>query len=183
MKGFIGLKRMMAGLAWQDSPEFVSLNEGVRLMGQGMQVPGGSLSSTPSQTLKPATRRIALVSNDRGIDGLLEYAIETCQRLDARLDLLTPAVCGAGEITAQERRLRQAGVDFLRISLGAGPVDDVLAYIASHPSLLFLLASPEDGVAKTLLEDVIPQRGRRLQVPLVLIEDRPATGKPAQSAA
>ena len=124
-----------------------------------------------------------MISDGRGERAPLDYAIDACSRQGAMIDLLVHGVVDPTSISALENRIRAADLDCHRIQLGMNPGDDIVDYIRSQPSLIFLVASSDDDVAKVLIVDVIPRRGRRVPVPLVLIEDRSFARSAKKSAA
>jgi hypothetical protein len=56
------------------------------------------------------------------------------------------------------------------IRLETNTVDTLIEQTCNHPSLIFLVAMPDDAAAKRLIEAVIPCRGVSVPVPRVLIE-------------
>ena len=167
------LKRMLNGLAYQDAGEYLPMREKMDLVGYGPR------TTTPSRrppAWRPArasaTRRIALISDARGADALFDYAIDVSSRQHAAIDLLIHGVADTAGIAAMVNQVRAAGLEHGYVRLGLKPVNDIVDYIYRHPSLGFLLATPEDKVARTLIEEVIPKRRGRIPVPLVLIGDQ-----------
>ncbi|MBW9261492.1 MAG: hypothetical protein K1566_03565 [Candidatus Thiodiazotropha sp. (ex. Lucinisca nassula)] len=177
------LKRMLNGLAHQDAGEFLSMRDKLNVLGMGSETRAKSSPPPHKMAKKPTTQRIAFISDGRGLGTPLSYAIDACSRQGANIDLLIHGTTDTANISALENRIRAVGLDHHRIQLGMKPVDDVINYICNHPSLIFLVAMPDDETAKVLIEEVIPKRGGRIPVPLVLIEDRSSTSQTKQSAA
>lgn len=177
------LKRALSGLAYQDAGEFLPMHEKMKMLGMTQEAKGMRASSAPSATRKPAIHRIALISDGRGEGAPIEYVIEACLRQNARIDLLTHGTVDTARISSLENQIRAAGLDYHRIQLGVNPIDDIVNYINNYPALDFLVAMPDDEVAKVLIEEEIPKRGGRICVPLVLIEDRSLRPSVKQSAA
>ncbi|RLA04797.1 MAG: hypothetical protein DRQ47_02815 [Gammaproteobacteria bacterium] len=178
-----GLKKMLAGLAHQDAGEFLSMGEKLEVLGYGTKTKEKPLAAPRKVVRRPVTKRIALISDGRGLGAPLDYAIEACLRQGAQIDLLTHGAIDTEIISVLEKQVQQAGLDCQHIQLGVNVVDDLIDYIFDHRSLIFLVAIPDDNVARVLIEDVIPKRGGRIPVPLVLIEDQAAAQKHKQSAA
>ena len=166
------LKKMLSGLAYQNAGEALSMREKLSVLGYDTESEDKTSAPKLSVAGKPATKRIALISDGRGLGAPLDYAIETCSRQNAKIDLLVHDLVDTANISALEYQIREAGLDCQRIHLGVNTIDDLVHYICNHPSLIFLVAMPDDAVAKILVEDVIPKRGGRIHVPMVLIEDR-----------
>ena len=184
MKGLSdALKKMLTGLAHQDAGEFLSAHEKMEILGYGAET-RKELSKASQKTVKrPVSKRIALISDGRGVGAPLDYAIDACLRQDARIDLLIHGAIDAKSISLLEQQIQQAGLDFQRIRLGINVVDDIVEYIHSQPSLIFLVAMPDDTAARVLIEEVIPRHGGRVPVPLVLIEEKSARPSVQKSAA
>jgi hypothetical protein len=166
------LKQMLTGLAHQDAGEFLPMQEKMKVLGHGSET--RKQSATPPARVRkmPATRRIALISNGRGLGAPLTYVMDACQRQDAEVDLLIHGTTDAENISALERRIKEAGLVHHRIQLGTKPVDGVIDYVRNHPALTFMVAMPDDDIAKTLIEEVIPGKRGCMPVPLVLIEEQ-----------
>lgn len=166
------LKQMLAGLAHQDAGEFLPMREKMKALGNGSESRAKPATPTASVKKMPATRRIALISDGRGQGAPLAYAVDACLRQGAKIDLLLHGTTDAENISALEHRIQEAGLSYHRIQLGTKPTDAIIDYICNHPALVFMVAMPDDDAAKTLIEEVIPGKGGRMPVPLVLIEDR-----------
>jgi hypothetical protein len=128
------------------------------------------------------TQRIALITDGRGLGAPLNYVIDACRSQEAKIDLLTHGTTDAENITALESSIKESGFVCNRIQLGTKAVDNVLEYINNHPGLVFMVAMPDDVVAKKIMDDVIPKQSASIPVPLVLIDD-PTAGYPAERCA
>ena len=175
------LKRILTGLAYQDVGEFLPMRDKMKVLGVG------AAEITPPPPGKPpavltSTRRFALISDGRGTGAPLDYVIESCAQQGGVIDLLVHGD-STREVPALERRIRSAGIACNNIRLGDQPLEDIVDYICNHRSLVFLVAIADDQIATRLVNDVIPQRGGRLPVPLVLLEDRPSESRREQSVA
>ncbi len=177
------LKRILSGLAHQDDGEFLSMDEKMKALGVGSDSRVKSLSPTPSLVRKTVTQRIALISDGRGLGAPLDYAIDACSRQASKIDLLIHDAVDTSHISAIEKKIQEADLDYQRIQLGSDVTGEIVSYIHNHPSLIFLVALPDDGPVKVLIEEVIPKRGGRIPVPLVLIEDRASPPSANQSVA
>jgi len=186
------LKKMLTGLAYQDAGDFLSIREKMNVLDNGSENSGKP--NTPAHTLETrmggtngatgvATKRIAFISNGSGFGAPLDYAIDACLRQNAQMDLLIHGPAGSENSSALENKIKNSGVRYQRIQLQVTAVNSIVDYIVKHPSLLYLIAMPDDDVAKTLIEEVLPGRRRRIQVPVVLIEDQTIASLPKQSAA
>jgi hypothetical protein len=177
------LKKMLAGLAHQDAGEFLSAHEKMEILGYGGETREKSSAVSQKTVKRPATKRIALISDGRGLGAPLDYAIDACLRQDAQLDLLVHGTVDTNSISLLEKQIQRAGLDCQHIRLGVHVVDDIIEYIYSQPSLIFLVAMPDDAAVRVLIEEVIPRHGGRIPVPLVLIEEKRVDPTIRQSAA
>ncbi|MES9885009.1 MAG: hypothetical protein ABW185_29550 [Sedimenticola sp.] len=177
------LKQILSGLAYQDVEDYLSMHEKMKVLGQGTESGPKPSVTKPIQIRKPATHRIALISDGRGLGAPLDYVIDACSLQSAKIDLLIHGAVDTASIAALEKQIAMAGLQHHRIQLGVNAVEDIVNYICNHSALIFMVAMPDDVTAKTLVEEVIPQRGGRISVPLVLIEDRPPMHSVKKSAA
>ena len=184
MKGLSDtLKKMLAGLAHQDASEFLSTHEKMEILGYGPETRKNPSEVSQKMVKRPVTKRIALITDGRGLGAPLDYAIDACLRQDAQIDLLVHGAVDTKSISLLEKQVKQAGLDCQHIRLGVNVIDDIVEYIYSQPSLIFLVAMPDDTAARILIEEVIPRHGGRVPVPLVLIEEKPVATSVRQSAA
>ena len=177
------LKRVLAGLAHQDAAEFLSTGDKMKVLGAGAETEEQTREPARKIARKPAGRRIALISDGRGLGAPLDYVVDAGVRQGATIDLLIHRAVDPAAIQRIENRIRAAGLASCRIWLGMKPVDDIVTYICNHPSLILVVGMPDDDSVKVLVEEVIPKRGGRVPVPLALIEDRSSTRATEQSAA
>ncbi len=177
------LKKLLSGLACQDAVEFLPSHGKMKVPGTDDESNARIPQPLRNSLTKPATHRIALISDGRGGGTPLDYAIESCSRLRANMDLLIHGTVDTARIASLEERIGSAGVAWRTIQLGSRPVDDIFEYIHNQPSLLFIVTTPDDEAAKRITEELVPRRGGRLAVPFVLIEDRNTDNRNKQSAA
>jgi hypothetical protein len=177
------LKRMLSSLAYQDAGENLSTHEKMKLLGIEAEAADATAPATLKMVKTPDSHRIVLISDGRGLGAPLDYAIETCSRLGANIDLLIHPTVDTADITALEGHIRSAGLKCQTIRLGTKPVDDILNYIHSQPAIASIVAMPDDEAAKQMMQTMASGRGESLPIPLVLIEDRTPAQSSKQSAA
>ena len=177
------LKRMLTGLAYQDAGDFLSRSEKMKVLGSGSETQVKPMTTPRNFETRPVTKRIAFISDGRGLDAPLDYAIDACLRQNAQIDLLIHGPVDMDNTSALEKKIKNSGVSYQRIQLEVTAVSSITDYIAKHPSLIYLIAMPDDDVARVLIEKVLPSRRRRIQIPVVLIEDQTVSRLPKQSAA
>lgn len=177
------LKRMLTGLAYQDAGDFLSRSEKIKVLDNGADYREKQKPILRKIETRPATKRIAFISNGRGLGAPLDYAIEACLRQSAQIDLLIHGTADSENASALEKKIKNSAIGYQQIQLKVNAVDSIVDYIASHPSLLYLIAMPDDDVARVFIEEILPRRKRRIQFPIVLIEDRRTSQFYKQSAA
>jgi hypothetical protein len=175
------LKRILNGLALQDAGEFLSLPSKMKALGidQEPYSPQNSVHSVARRKIQ----RIALITDGRDHGAALEYAIDSCSRHGGKIDLLIHGTVETAHTDKLEAQLDSAGLEYQYIQLGTAPIDTILSYVSTQPALIFLVATPDDAVAKLLAEQVIPKNERRFHLPLVLIGNRTSDHACKQSAA
>jgi hypothetical protein len=145
------LKQMLTGLAYQDAGDFLSIREKMKVLGDDPE--NHKEMMTPSLGFEPRqiVKSIALVSDGRGLEAPLDYAIDACQRKNAKIDLLVHGTSNAENTSAIERKIQNSGVSYQRIQLEATALNSIIEYIVKHPSLLYLIAMPYDEVARAII--------------------------------
>ncbi len=175
------LKRILTGLAYQDAGDFLSTSEKIKFLGKDS---GNSakVASTAAKTeskitethkieAATTTKHIAFISNGSGLDAPLDYAIDTCLRQNAHIDLLIHGDTALKNITALENKIKQAGLACRKMRFKNSTIDNIVEYISQHPSLIFMISMPDDAVTRVLIEEILPQQKSGIQIPLVLIDD------------
>lgn len=165
------LKRILTGLAYQDAGEYLSMKDKINVLGDTETQAVITWQKPAIRSDKSKTRRIALITDGRGIGTALDYAIDVSQRQGAQIDLLIHGAVDVERISSMEKQIRAADIICHRIQLYAQAIEELLQYITENSCLMFLVASPDDAAARLLVEDVIPKRRSRITVPLVLIDD------------
>jgi hypothetical protein len=120
-----------------------------------------------------ANRRIAVIVNKGSTDAAFSYALQACQRLDAKLDLLLTGPVSRERVAQLEAAVRRAGVAFQSVYTGGPLAQGVADYTKRHFSLIYLVAAEDDPDIAEMVEEVQPARRGHLPVPLVLIGGRP----------
>jgi hypothetical protein len=178
------IKRALSALAYQDAGEFLTARDKMELLGDS------TLNRIPAEPEKgsvtnPATsnKRIALLIDGSNSESALTYAIETACRLEVKIDLLTHNVTDDETYKELDQRISDAGILSHRVPLANEKYDGIISYLNTNPSLIFLIASVNDAIAKTLAEEVIPNQLSIVPVPLVLINDNQSPNDQGKNAA
>lgn len=118
---------------------------------------------------KPITKRIALLTD--GDDTALEYALDACQRQDARLDLLLNNIPTVNHQFLEKLllKIKSSGIVFKKFNLSKNNFNDLLCYLDNAYPLLYLVTTTTDSLSSKLLEQnaLFPQK--QLNIPLVLV--------------
>ena len=177
------LKKMLTGLAHQDAAEFLTTQEKMKILGCELEPRKNSSALPPKTAAKPITKRIAFISDGRGVGAPLDYAIEACKRLGAQIDLLVHGTVNTESIYLLKKQILQAGLECRQVRLGVNVPDEIVDYIDGQRSLIFLVAIPDDTAVRVLIEEVIPGQMGQINVPIVLIEQKLTTQPMQKSAA
>lgn len=124
----------------------------------------------PHQEIRSKVRRIALVAMNRLDREALCYALNVCQRMDARLDILTnlsPEEADRAVIAARDA----TDIPWRIIPIDGESGDDIRRYVLNEPALLFLASGIGDQTARKL-RDKSASAGIRLGVPWVVVEGK-----------
>jgi hypothetical protein len=165
------LKRILAGLAQQDAGEYLSLREKMRVLGHQSAQPDTAAKHITAST-KSGARRVALICGESANEAPLDYTIQTCSKNGAMIDLLVHNTISQEKVSRLEESIRAEGIECHTIRLGESPIESICTYIANHPSLIYMVSSPDNHSAKTLIDDLIPNQKVSIQVPFVLIESK-----------
>jgi hypothetical protein len=177
------LKKILSSLAYQDAGEYLATRDKMKILGIKPQE-NDAVSPPPlKMTKKTITHRIALISDGRGQGAPLDYAIETCTRLEAKIDLLIHASAETADIAVLKDRIKSADLYCQTIQLGTEPMEDIINYLHNQPRIASIIAMPHDEIAKLIMDEIISGRGGTMPVPLVLIEDNTSIRSTKQSAA
>lgn len=176
------LKRMLAGLALQDAGEYLSLSQKMEHLGIQDQTQKSTPMTQPTPTM-PATRRVGLIIGETGLGAPIDYALDICSKQGAKIDLLAHSDTDTVVLATLVNKIKSDGFDCHVIQLGSSPVEAICSYVINHPSLIFLVSTPNNPSAKALIEDIIPNQKSRLHAPLVLIESDTTDLLSEQSAA
>ena len=124
----------------------------------------------PNPDARPRVQRIALVTMSRLDREALCYALNACQRMDARLDILTnlpPEETDRAVIAARGA----ADTPWRVFRVGGESGDDIRRYARNESGLLFLASGAGDETARKL-RDKSASDGIRLGVPWVEVEGK-----------
>lgn len=168
------LKRMLAGLACQHSADYLPLHEKTQSLEAGMNRDVTRTSDDRVLQRIPTRKRVALISDGFGAEALIDYALHSCQRLGAQLDLLIHGSSDDAWVDDVVKQLRREDVSYHRVNLSKNTTEDIAEYIHSQIQLLYILAQPNDPAVNELMEKMATTRGKQhLSVPMVLIEHKP----------
>jgi len=177
------LKRALAALAHQDACDYLSMHDKMKVIGYGSEAEKQSFDSLHLVSNSFAKKRIAMISDGRGMGSPLDYAIDASKRQNADIDLLLHDEFDKSEISIIESHIREAGLQCQRIQLAENSIDKIIEYISRHPSLIFVVGMPDDSIARTLMEEIIPSPDHHIAIPLVLIDGMKSDKQGKQTAA
>ena len=158
------LKRILTVLAYQDD-DYPPTGQLTTLSELNEQSNPGLNPNTTSH------KRVAVIGNGWKTTSALNYALQTCLRLSARLDVLSHGSADPAVLTVAEQQANQLKVGYQHVALPDNAAEGILDYIRDHLSLTHIVALQEDPVIRELIDKVLPTKESRLPVPLVLVED------------
>lgn len=166
---------MLTGLAYEDTGEFLPMNEKLKAFGVGTK-PEETASAGSDNALQqiPSRKRVALISDGFASEALIDYATHTCQRLGAQLDLLFHGTANAEWKDEVVEQLRRESVSYERVNLSTNASADIAEYIHSQLQLLYILAHPNDPAVTEFMEEAMQTQETHLRVPMVFIDNKPS---------
>ncbi len=159
-------------LSYADAGEMLTQKEKHRLLGKA-ELFDQSHSHTAERV---RTRAVAVQVGDTLTRRVLDYAIETCDRLRAELVLLTHGPDGFQEdaVASATHRIRAAGIHTRVVSL-TGEWDQALTrYVRAHHEIIFVILNARDANGNALLAQRRPRKRHNFPVPLVVVDESPA---------
>lgn len=161
------LKQMLNALAIQDAVDPLPTNSKTAMPGGGGDTP--DFVTAGPELLPAQPRRVAMLSDGKDIDGVLEYALEACRRQQASLDLV---LHGIGKQVADKLRERIMGQGILHemILLGDESVTSLVEYLNLRRSLFYVIAPADDHLVLELTEKVLPGHSGWMYLPIVLVD-------------
>lgn len=161
------LKQMMNALALQDAADFLPRSRKLEMLEIGVQPVTAAKVPQPLPPTPP--RRVALLSDGVNITEVLQYALEACQRQQATLDLVLYGKAKEQALLLRTQ-LQARGLAHELILLGEESIDALTEYLSLRRTLVYLIAPADDHLALALTEQVLPSRGGRLHLPVVLVD-------------
>ncbi|MGD2075631.1 MAG: hypothetical protein PVI91_03275 [Gammaproteobacteria bacterium] len=128
-------------------------------------------SPTPRST--GPRRIIALVAERRLQPGALRYALSVCERLSARLEVLTGPALPNVELQLS-RACQERDVPWRVVPIGSSLEDEIPHYVKTVAGLLFLVTGAGDAVAERVVHDGGRSRRFSGDVALVIVAEEGA---------
>lgn len=187
MKKFTNdLKKIFNGLAHQWHPDYLSTREKSLLLEKGGRQPVFSESAPRARAAtadKKPKGQIAIVTDSRNLELLLDYVLKTRPAKCNHVDLLIHGSVDHGWLAETEKRLADAGLGYDIRLFRSEDSSTLIDYVVQNPSLLYLVSTPSDTSAKVFMDHRIPRGAHRMYVPLVLIDAQEAPALKAESVA
>ncbi len=162
------LKRMLNALAMQDVADYLPMRDKMNALAGGPNEWQGYMAGNQP----PVSRRVAVLSDGRGSNEALHYALDACKNQSASLDLV---LYGEAREQVEELRtqLERSGIAYEIILLGKQSVASLTDYMNTRRTLTYLIAPADDPLALELTEESSPHQGGRLHLPMVLVDRTP----------
>lgn len=172
------LKKMLSGLACQDLGDYLPFDQKLTALGANLsqEVAAEAVGNATVQRVQSTShQRIALVTDGADVDAALEFAFDACLRHDASLDLVMPRHDRPRERLGKNlaARGRRRGIVTRLIPLATDEIQQLTEYVRNHPTLVYLVTTPGNELARQFMEQMLPARRNRLTVPLVMIGEQP----------
>ena len=171
------IQKAWSSLSYADAGEKLTRREMHRLIGNA------NLADFHQGHAAERVRRraVAVQVGETLTTRVLDYAIETCERLRAGLVLLAH---GRGHIQddaveSSTRRVRAAGIRSHIIRLNGDWGRAVTCFVRAHHEIIFVILNALDVHGHTLLAQRRTRRRHSFPVPLVMVGEDPATALPA----
>ena len=162
------LKRILAGLAFQESGEFLTTDQKLDVLGASRGVQGFAVK----ETSRLVPKRVSVLSNEHGEFRILDQVIDDCRQLHAQLDLLmVNENVNHHKLNTIETTLRCAGIHFQLVALQGQVAEAIAEYIHEHPSVTFLAAEKGNEFIENLVKEVESALGGYLPMPMVYIKE------------
>jgi hypothetical protein len=168
------LKKILNGLAYQDAGEMLATREKIKYLENALGT-NQAISSPPPNTISnSAEQHIALICDGREHGVSIDYAIETCSRLEGKMDLLIHDSAAQTDTRALEKRIRSAGIQCHSIQLGAKPMQRIQQYLWGTAPVASIIAVLNNKRVKPIIDEILSQPSGTICTPLVLIGENGA---------
>jgi hypothetical protein len=158
-------------LSYADAGEMLTHREKRRLLGKA-----GLFDQKHGHTAeRMQTRAVAVQVGESLTRRVLDYAIETCDRLRAELVLLThgPGAIHEHAVANATQRIREAGIHTRVVRL-TGEWDQALTrYVRAHHEIIFVILNALDANSHALLAQRHTRKRHNFPVPLVVVDENP----------
>ena len=160
------LKRMLNALAYAHAGENLPLSEKGRYLNKSIAADLGALS--PAAPVA-AQKQVALYMGSEMPEAMMDYAVQTCVRLQHGLTVLTFETEGhARELLGRyAATLASSGIAMQLVSLAGDPLVGLSRYLRRHPAVAFLVCNETGFLGRGFLNGT--QRQDLLPVPVVLV--------------
>ncbi|MEJ2619933.1 MAG: hypothetical protein P8163_06625 [Candidatus Thiodiazotropha sp.] len=163
------LKRVLTGLAYQDAGEVLTTREKIKLLDNSLVADQDSSRAHPQIIRTAVDQHIALICDGSEHGVSIDYAIETCSRLEGKMDLLIHDLAVQTDTRALEKRILSAGIQCHSIQLGAKPMQRIQQYLWSTFPVASIIAVLNNGRIKPIIDEILSQPSGTICTPLVLI--------------
>jgi hypothetical protein len=163
------LKKILNGLAYQDAGEMLPIRDKIKYL-DNSPTAGQAISRADPQIISNAVdQHIALICDGREHGVSIDYAIETCSRLEGKMDLLIHDSAELKDTRALEMRIRSAGIHCQSIQLGAKPMQRIQQYLLGTAPVASIIAVLNNKRVKPIVDEILSQPSGTICPPLVLI--------------
>ena len=161
------LKRMLNALAYAHAGENLPLSEKGRYLNKSIAADLGA--SSQAAVPIPAQKQVALYMGSEMPEAMMDYAVQTCVRLQHGLTVLTFQTEGRARelLERYAATLASSGISMQLVSLAGDPLVGLARYLRRHPAVAFLVCNETGFLGRGFLNGT--QRQDLLPVPVVLV--------------
>lgn len=184
------MKTMLDALAFADAGEYLTDIEKTRTLNKVSNTSKGiyrspaklnnEVKAGAEQDVKSRSRRVALYMGNELPLELMEYVVDTCERLQHELVILTFESKRASEklLKPYQQLLDEAGVKLHMVNLTGDPLIELKHYLGKHPEIAFLACKDSGYLARLYLNGL--QKAHSLPVPVVVVATSDENGEKVQ---
>lgn len=159
------VKQMLNGFAYQDAGDYLTEKQKREALGiiDEMASAADAKATVSSET---PLQRVALLSDGQDTGGALQFAIDTCKRQPATLDILH---LGLDAPTSLVKAMTDAGIRYEFIALGNGETGILTDYFNTRRGLIYVVATSDDAMGMKSGKQAPLHGDAPLPVPMVMV--------------
>ncbi|MBC8414122.1 universal stress protein [bacterium] len=128
---------------------------------------------TAREIMHESRKVLLALTGDKSAENAFKYAINTCLRIGADLEILHSDIYEKKQIVNFQSELRSKGVDSLFINVEGCVKEEVMDYTSKRTDILFVVVESSDGLDMNCNKSkkVISKLWVNLKCPLVVVSE------------